>query len=177
MTTTTLRRRLLRTAVLIPALALTLSGCAFGFSPDGRSGLDDDPAPVSSAPEDEAPTDATPDTDAPDTDDGFTREAIAARATQQVTCGGGDLELADIGVVVEVTDDCARLVVSGHGGVVLGASVADLEVSGVGAVVLVADVDTVHVTGDGSVVLWESGAPAVEDESVGSTLLPAGAAR
>ena len=169
--TTTRRRRVLSTVVLIPAIALALSGCTFGFSPDGPPTSGDTPPSTSS--ESNAPTDDTGDEDA----DLLTRENIAARATQQVTCGGGELEIADIGLVVEVTDDCARLVVSGHGSVVLAASVDDLNVSGVGAVVFAADIATVRVTGDGSVVLWESGSPSVDDESVGSVLLPAGSQR
>ena len=170
--TTTRRRRVLSTVVLIPAIALALSGCTFGFSPDGPPTSGDDTPPSTSS-EPDAPTDDTGDEDA----DILTREDIAARATQQVTCQGGDLEIADIGLVVEVTDDCARLVVSGHGSVVLAASVDDLEVSGIGAVVFAADIDAVRVTGDGSVVLWESGSPSVDDESVGSMLLPAGSQR
>ena len=171
--TTTRRRRVLSTVVLIPAIALVLSGCTFGFSPDGPPTSGDDTPPSTSSEPADTPTDDAGDEDA----DILTRDNISARTTQQVTCGGADLEIADIGLVVEVTDDCARLVVSGHGSVVLAASVDDLDVSGVGAVVFAAEIDTVRVTGDGSVVLWESGSPSVDDESVGSVLLPAGSQR
>lgn len=170
MTTTTLRRRLLSTAVLIPALAVALTGCTFGFSPDGP------PSSGTGAPPSSEPVE--PGTETPggeDADDVLTREGIAAAATRQVTCGGGELEVSDIGVAVEVTDDCARLVVSGDGAIVLGAAVDELVVDGVGAVAFVASADTVVVTGDGSAVLWESGSPSIDDTSVGSLQLPAGA--
>lgn len=173
MTTTTLRRRLLSTAVLIPALAVALTGCTFGFLPDGPPTSGEGTPPSTNSEPSDASTDDTGGEDA----DILTRENIAGRTTQQVTCGNGELEITDIGLVVEVTDDCARLVVSGHGSVVLAASVDDLDVSGVGAVVFAADIDAVRVTGDGSVVLWESGSPSVDDESVGSVLLPAGSQR
>lgn len=170
--TVTRRRARLLLPVLLPVAALALSGCAVGFSPSGAPDAAD---PRPSTPVEQVDPDETPDADVEtDGSEYPTRAEISAAATKQVTCGGGDLEISDIGVVVEVVDDCGTLTVSGDASVVLAAEVDALDISAVGAVVLVASTSAVTLTGDATTVLWESGSPAIDDASFGSVLVGVG---
>ncbi len=100
------------------------------------------------------------------------RAALAKTVDQQLTCGGGSLEITEFAVRVEVTDDCDTIVVTGSSVMVLAQNVKTLVVDGFSTDALVAAVDAVRVTSNGSstTVRWESGTPSVEDAGFASDL-------
>ncbi|GAA4623363.1 hypothetical protein GCM10023113_08030 [Cellulomonas oligotrophica] len=98
-----------------------------------------------------------------------TRDVLLAGVQQQVTCGGGELVVAEAGAAVEVTDACGTLTVSGADAVVVAGDVGRLVVAGAGATVLVARADDVDLQAAGLTVRWEGGAPTVVDVGAGSS--------
>lgn len=170
-----------RFAASIAALAVTaglvFSGCSVSLS-DNRAS--DETSPVQSA----APTtptttrtDNTPGSAEPDeprasatttSGSSSSRTDYEGQITSRKLCNGGQLTISGTGSIVDVTDTCGTLVVSGTGVVVLAADVTNLQVSGVGTVVMVQSVGTVTFTGSGNVVTYESGTPKVVDQGTGN---------
>lgn len=123
----------------------------------------------------------TEDTSSTDEDDAFWDLELYERAYYEdsidleLVCPTGSLEIDTTGVVVDILEPCDSVTVSGNGVVVLAQSVGTLTVDGIGVNAIVADATAVTITdgGNGSMVTWESGTPAVQDDSIGSTALSA----
>ncbi|MFK4789178.1 hypothetical protein [Microbacterium sp. ZW T5_56] len=100
------------------------------------------------------------------------RAAVANTVDQQLACGGGNLDITEFAVRVEVTDDCDTIVVTGSSVLVVAQKVKTLVVDAFSTDALVASVDAIRVTSKGSstTVRWESGTPSIEDAGFASDL-------
>lgn len=158
-------------------LAFALTGCGLQFVPDQSQSK---PATSEQQPQADSPSQQTPDADVTDTgnksDDSaaaMMRSEFEGTAQRIASCSGGVLDIDDVGGVLQLDSDCAELVVSGSGTVVLAENVGKLRVTGVGLTIFVKDLGAVDVSGTGSTVVWESGKATVHNSGTGNTLLPA----
>lgn len=176
-------RALLSAAVL--ATGLLVGGCSATIAPDPNAGIENDASSPSRA--HDAGTDtgrettgAPPESSGAQTTGSGTgsvtaqehRAALAKTVDQQLTCGGGNLEITEFAVRVEVTDDCDTIVVTGSSVLVVAQKVKTLVVDAFSTDALVASVDAVRVTSNGSstTIRWESGTPSIEDAGFASDL-------
>lgn len=178
-------------AALACAAALGLAGCSIGFIPqqdeEQRSAA---PTPEADAPAtgadggtgslgtdnvDDADLDADDlddldDDDLDDDADDLTRDKLEAAVQKTITCPNGSVDIADIGSVIELDDDCAKVEVSGSGTVLLADDIDALTVTGTGIVVYADEVRRITVTGSDNAITWEDGKPQVRDTGVNNTL-------
>lgn len=176
-------RVLLSAGVLVTMLLI--GGCSATIAPDPNAGTANG-ASSPSSPDDAGTDKRSETTDAPqestgthDTGSGTGsvtapehRAALAKTVDQQLTCGGGNLEITEFAVRVEVTDDCDTIVVTGSSVLVLAQEVKTLVVDAFSTDALVASADAIRVTSNGSstTVRWESGTPSIDDAGFASDL-------
>ncbi|WP_433677216.1 hypothetical protein [Microbacterium gorillae] len=177
------RGRALLSATVLVTMLLT-GGCSATIAPDPNAGTANSASspsiPAAGTDSGSATTDAPqPSTGAQNTASGTGsvtaqehRAALAKTVDQQLTCGGGNLEITEFSVRVEVTDDCDTIVVTGSSVMVLAQNVKTLVVDAFSTDALVASADAIRVTSNGSstTVRWESGAPSIEDAGFASDL-------
>lgn len=169
-----------RTATILAIGALAfigtsaLSSCSLGFTPDKT----DSKTSESTADDTPKMTKDDEDADAEDLDDdapadGTTRADLEGSVDTRLECPGGTAKIGQIGKVVELGSDCAKVTVTGAGTVVLAQNIDRLTVDATAATVFVKQLGSVDATGQGNLVTWESGSPAVSDSGVANTIIPA----
>lgn len=105
----------------------------------------------------------------PDTSAGLAPGALPADlvdlALNEVTCGGGELEVDAFAAAVRVVDGCGTLVVTGSSAVVVAGDVGTLVVDAFSARVHVDTAGSIDLGADssGATVTWGSGTPSVTD--------------
>lgn len=166
----------------LATLGLLVAGCSIAVDPGDEGGGGSAPGDGSggSSSSIAASDDGATDDDDVTADDGDGTalsdlpEDLADHAFNQVTCGGGELELSTPGTVVRVVDTCERLVVSGAGSVVVAEEVGELVVEII-AVVHVASASSIEVTSgaSGAQVTWGSGSPTVTNDAAVAVVQPA----
>lgn len=179
-------------SVLVALVAsVALTGCSVGITPTADSaptsqttakeettapdaGDDAADAAVEDEPETDAPVEEEPETDEGDMPTRPTREEFLPMVTSELTCPDGALAIEGIGVY-NIADDCDAITITGNGSVVLVQNVGSLQIDAIGVVVLAAEADSITLSdqSNGSYVSWETGAPDIDDSSIGSVLVSA----
>ena len=177
-------------SVLVALVAsVALTGCSVGISPTADAAQTTqstaqtektapdtgDDAAVEEEPETEQPADEEePETDEGDMPTRPTREEFLPMVTSELTCPDGALAIEGIGVY-NIADDCDAITITGNGSVVLVQNVGSLQIDAIGVVVLAAEADSITLSdqSNGSYVSWETGAPDIDDSSIGSVLVSA----
>ena len=103
--------------------------------------------------------------------EGNLRSEFADSVLEELSCEGGELTIDQTGSVVELTEQCDLVKVTGEGSVVLLDEVGTLDVSATGAVVIVKEADAITVSGTGNAVTYETGSPKVTDSGSANAVL------
>ena len=154
-------------------LPLTLAGCSATTSDGDKAG--DATATATEAPLDDTATDEAdvdgdedPDTDTdtgeadtPDTDD---TDTFVGTPT---ACPGGTLEIADSGNVLDLTEDCETVTVSGSANVVNAKKIGKLILSGSANVVTAEQITTIEASESSATntATWKAGEPETVNDS------------